>query len=235
MNNSYPKPLLDRLLFHLTTVYNSPDGKPHPVDLDNGSNTVINKKYFSIPKIDNSHFRKLCNLLQTIPNIKIVPRYITTVRDLYSSLKQRIPQEMKSGVVYSITCNTCSMEYIGQTSRSLYTRMIAHKSDIRLKKKTCKLAEHIVDYQHTANFEEVKLLDQCQWNSKRLFMEMARISQSENCMNNRTDMWHFHTYNQDRQGHQSAEVLRWPWDNPDMIFACFFIHSLNFHTCCLLA
>lgn len=188
MNNSYPKPLLDRLLFHLTTVYNSPEGKPHPVDPENTNNIAIDRKYFSIPKIDNNHFRKLCNLLQTIPNIKIVPRYITTVRDLYSTLKQRIPKEMKSGVVYSITCNTCTMEYIGQTSRSLYTRLVAHKSDIRLKKKTCKLAEHIVDNQHIANFEEVKLLDQCQWNSKRLFMEMARISQSDSCMNNRTDI-----------------------------------------------
>ena len=36
----------------------------------------------------------------------------------------------KSGVVYSIPCHNCNDKYIGETSRSLGTRMIEHRRDI---------------------------------------------------------------------------------------------------------
>ena len=40
------------------------------------------------------------------------------------------------GVIYCITCKTCSMRYIGQTSRPLYRRIKEHLSNIRARRDT---------------------------------------------------------------------------------------------------
>jgi hypothetical protein len=40
--------------------------------------------------------------------------------------KDDIPKNLQSGIVYHITCNDCSSQYIGQTSRQVIRRLIEH-------------------------------------------------------------------------------------------------------------
>ena len=40
--------------------------------------------------------------------------------------KERLPRDLKSGLVYSFECDACSATYIGQSMRSLRTRVYEH-------------------------------------------------------------------------------------------------------------
>ena len=46
-----------------------------------------------------------------------------------SSLKDRIPEELKSRVIYKLDCSGCHTCYVGMTSRHLKTRLAEHQRD----------------------------------------------------------------------------------------------------------
>lgn len=121
-------------------------------------------------------------------NVKVAKRNNKTVNRLFTKLKDPIPTWERSNVVYKIPCTDCQLSYIGQTSRNLKSRITSHKSDIRLNKKTCALAEHALVGNHTPNYEEASILDSHTSTYKRNFLEMARIAQDNSCMNKRSDI-----------------------------------------------
>ena len=45
-----------------------------------------------------------------------------------------LKKEKQSGVIYSIPCGECNIEYIGQTSRALETMKKEHQAAVRLAK-----------------------------------------------------------------------------------------------------
>ncbi|KAJ8976937.1 hypothetical protein NQ317_012222 [Molorchus minor] len=93
-----------------------------------------------------------------------------------------------SNMIYCMTCLDCDKKYIGQTCRKLKDRITAHKSDIRNNKQSCTLARHVVDHNHSIDYENVKILDTENNLHKRLFLEMAHIFKEDNTMNARTDI-----------------------------------------------
>ena len=46
-----------------------------------------------------------------------------------------VPKEQKSGAIYSIPCNDCNQEYIGQTKRQFGTRLKEHQQAVSISKK----------------------------------------------------------------------------------------------------
>jgi hypothetical protein len=57
-------------------------------------------------------------------------------------------QEQDKSGIYKLTCNTCKMSYIGQTSRSLKQRYQEHIRDIRNNKPRLTYAKHILNNKH---------------------------------------------------------------------------------------
>ena len=112
------------------------------------------------------------------------------MNSVYSKLKDKVPITSQSDVVYSIPCSECEKIYIGQTSRQLSQRIISHKSDCRLHPERCALAEHVNKFDHKMKYEEVKILNTQRNLTKRLFLEMTCIAQTENCINKKTDISH---------------------------------------------
>ena len=55
-------------------------------------------------------------------------RPVTTLRNLLVHIKDPVPMEMKTGVVYQIGCQDCPATYVGQTGRTLSQRLKEHKS-----------------------------------------------------------------------------------------------------------
>ena len=53
-------------------------------------------------------------------------------------------------VIYMIQCNQCRIQYIGQTSNSISSRMTAHVADIKHKKHTT-VARHFNSINHSVN------------------------------------------------------------------------------------
>lgn len=183
--NSFPATLLNKLL------YSTPASEPRRTrsHLPNADIDLspVTPRYRTLPYDESLTFR-LISALSGVPGLKIALRNNTTIRSLFTSLKDKTPLLLQSNVVYSIPCNDCSQVYIGQTSRTLKARITSHKSDTRTKKTTCQLSRHSNDLKHTMNFEDIKILDSEQNFKKRTFLEMVRITQAENSMNSRRDI-----------------------------------------------
>lgn len=78
--------------------------------------------------------------------------------------------------------------YIGQTSRVLRDRLNSHKSDCRLNKRSCALAEHVIDTGHEPNYLSVSTLHTENNLTKSLFLEMVETHLENNSMNIRRDI-----------------------------------------------
>ena len=60
-------------------------------------------------------------------NIRVAFRLSRTLRAMLSTVKNKVPTEKQSGVVYMIPCS-CRKVYLGETERRLETRLKEHKA-----------------------------------------------------------------------------------------------------------
>ena len=60
---------------------------------------------------------------------------------------RNIPPHNKSGI-YCLTCKTCNLSYVGQTSRNLRTRFQEHIRCIKTNNPQSAYAQHILNNQH---------------------------------------------------------------------------------------
>ena len=58
--------------------------------------------------------------------VKAVFKPQRTMRSLLVQVKEKIPSENQKEVVYEVPCKDCGLKYIGETRRSLKTRMTEH-------------------------------------------------------------------------------------------------------------
>lgn len=95
--------------------------------------------------------------------------------------------------MYEIKCkgtdnDAYNMMYIGTTKRLLSTRLTEHQADIRNKRTTTALAQHILDHGHTADFDNTRILDKEKRENTRYTLESLRIQQKlEFTMNTKED------------------------------------------------
>lgn len=79
-------------------------------------------------------------------------------------------------VVYALTCPACGKQYIGETGRTLATRISEHKRDILRRNKKSPAASHFVDHDVDPKELICTALDNSSKNrNKRLRLEEAYI------------------------------------------------------------
>jgi len=121
-------------------------------------------------------------------NIKIAPKMQYDTSMLYTSLKDKIPNDSKSEVIYKINCKDCNKSYIGQTKRFIRTRTNEHRNDIKNKNTKTGLAHHALMEGHSFDLENPIILDTESHKNKRIFMEMCNIWKNhKNCTNFQND------------------------------------------------
>ncbi|XP_044751504.1 uncharacterized protein LOC123312424 [Coccinella septempunctata] len=102
----------------------------------------------------------------------------TTTKKYFTQLKDSVPTNLQSSVVYNIPCSNCDKAYIGQTKQLLKDRIRQHKTDsnnITHKEKTA-LTSHTFKEGHKFNFEETTILDHENNNYRRNISEMIHIT-----------------------------------------------------------
>lgn len=100
---------------------------------------------------------------------------------------------MTRDVVYKIKCMDCDAVYVGQTSRQLRTRISEHRNDIRRNNTTHSvITEHRLEFDHDFDWDNVKILDNERFLSKRLVSEMAHIKLQGNALNLQSDTEYLH-------------------------------------------
>ena len=77
----------------------------------------------------------------------------------YFCKKDPVPKEQKSDAMYSIPCNDCNQEYIGQTKRQFGTRLKEHQKAVSLSKMdNSYLSEHTCQTNHTIAWDNSKII-----------------------------------------------------------------------------
>ncbi len=64
-------------------------------------------------------------------NIKVTHKPMAALRNTLVKAKDTIPLEAKAGVIYQFPCKGCNAKYVGETGKTLKTRMKQHKAAIR--------------------------------------------------------------------------------------------------------
>ncbi|XP_050518071.1 uncharacterized protein LOC126892549 [Diabrotica virgifera virgifera] len=195
IDNSYPIPIINKYLFSKSygrSISEAPNGEilasisnsiqsNHPPITSERAIKYASLPYF--PQVTN----KLTKLFKNLP-VKIALKNAKTVGKLFSKSKTPLSTIEHTNVVYNIPCAECHSSYIGQTSRSLLGRLTSHKSDIRMSKPSCALAQHAISTKHHIDFTKVKILAKHQNHQRRTFIEMCEILKNPSALNKRTDI-----------------------------------------------
>jgi hypothetical protein len=100
------------------------------------------------------------------------------IKHLLKTVKDRTPLQVEG--VYRIPCQTCGKNYIGETGRSVKTRLEEHERAIRLGQSTkSAVAEHAA-LGHTIDLKEAKIVAKVKGFKQRLVREAIEISKEEN-------------------------------------------------------
>jgi len=122
-----------------------------------------------------------------VPDVKIAPRPPNKLGQFYSKMKQPVPKDEMSGVVYDIPCQQLDTRYIGETVQKVGNRTGQHRNDCtaaNLKKRTknrTALACHVKETGHQFNFEmeHVKILKRERNKTRLRIQEVNEIIMNE--------------------------------------------------------
>ena len=107
-----------------------------------------------------------------------------TVGKYLPSPKDCTKKDELSGMVYQVPCHDCDFIYIGQTKRSLKSRLDEHKRSIKYQRpEKSALCQHTISMDHRINWNEAEILKLESDYSKRLFAESWYINSKSHVMN----------------------------------------------------
>ena len=93
-------------------------------------------------------------------DIDIAFKSSNTLRSRLVHAKDKVPRQIRSGIVYKITCADCHDCYIGETSRTLNERLKEHKRALRLNNPSqSAIAEHSHNTGHNIKWDEARIID----------------------------------------------------------------------------
>ncbi|XP_055589434.1 uncharacterized protein LOC129758695 [Uranotaenia lowii] len=110
-----------------------------------------------------------------------------TLKDRLVSLKDKIPQDERSGI-YEIPCESCSAVYIGQTRRKFKVRLKEHRNAVdNNRANESSVAAHATEMGHSINWEKVSYKKCVRKASHLNAWESMFISTSEKPLMNEDD------------------------------------------------
>jgi len=94
----------------------------------------------------------------------------------------------KNNLVYKISCNDCDVSYVGQTKRQLKTRLNEHNNNLKQdKSKHSIISEHITKYDHSFDWDNMRIMDRESNYFKRIVSEMIHIKEQKSGLNLNSD------------------------------------------------
>ena len=154
-NNGYPKFLVKKLINTILEKQNDIN------TINSVSNKIVNLKFFQFPYIPGLS-QNINEIIKKENQFKLVFYNIKTVNNLFTKIKDKIPHNYNSNLVYKINCKDSDLGYIGQTNQYLHKRVYQHKNDCKItnidKTNKTALASHHFELQHYFDFDNVEIL-----------------------------------------------------------------------------
>ncbi|XP_038108053.1 uncharacterized protein LOC119766716 [Culex quinquefasciatus] len=197
--NHYPTSLRHRLV-------NRANGRTLAVDESTRASSV---EYRPMPFVNGLSQRIKKSLSVDFPNITIATRNENTVNRLFTNTKDRIPNEMKTNVIYRIPCADCQASYVGLTTQHLKTRLSKHRSqrkqldelrsspncysptvqyEVQRMKEYTAVLKHTIEEQHSFELGNTQVLDQHRRSAALDVLEMCHIINTDHTVNKRSDV-----------------------------------------------
>lgn len=116
-------------------------------------------------------------------NVIFAHKSNNTIKHLFKNTKDKINKTDRCNVVYEIPCKgtngqQCDQIYIGQTKRSLQTRLLEHESDIKKNRNITGISQHMLTHTHTPDFDNTKILDIEPKQNRRFILEGLYIKKN---------------------------------------------------------
>ncbi|KYN27889.1 hypothetical protein ALC57_02707, partial [Trachymyrmex cornetzi] len=190
LNNDYPVDFIfnvmnDRLksLVYKKTLKKNSDRE---TSIDN-----IRKTWFSfsyVAKISDK-FRDIIKDLNM--NLALFSR--NKLNCFIKTHKDPLPIMSKKNVVYRINCNDCDDSYVGQTKRTVKTRTMEHRNDIRKNSNNHSVStEHRLNCNNNFDWDNIEIMDNERFLYKRRIAEMVYIQLQKNSLNLQSDTEFLH-------------------------------------------
>jgi len=145
-----------------------------------------NKKWFAVPFI-RSVSEKFKHAIKGV-DAGIAYYSLNKLGSIIKRHKDCLPDSYKMNVVYKLKCSDCNASYVGQTCRSLKTRIAEHRNHINRNTKTQSvITEHRIGLSHDFDWNNVEILDVERFYTKRMISEMLHIKLQDNSLNLQTD------------------------------------------------
>ena len=131
-----------------------------------------------------------CLCSSAFPHLNIIFVFRPTLRlSQLFTIKDKIPNALRSCVVYSFTCRCCSATYLGQTVRHLHIRVSEHLgvSPLTGSKSSnptmSSILSHLDSTGHSASLNDFKIISCCSSSDELLIRESLLINKLEPSLN----------------------------------------------------
>ena len=146
-------------------AFETPRAKPRDKPRPNRARTSIGLPYI------HGTSEKLSRIFRA-HDVGVYHRPINTIRSLLVHPKDKTPDLQKCGVVYQVTCPQCQQLYVGETGRTLATRMKDHTSH---NTQPIAVGDHCREHGHVINKNNVEVLAREEGWFKRKIREAIEI------------------------------------------------------------
>ena len=174
IDNNYPKKFIDdcvqqRLRKHKYKSFNMIINIPKPKPF-----LTVSLPYHRV------FYPKISKVLKKY-NIRTAPLINQKLNSIVKLGKDKTDKWDETDIVYSFSCDSCPATYIGQTKRSLKTRISEHIKQVN---KNLPVPNHLrVNPNHSFKWDETVILDRESNYKKRLISEMIHINSENNTIN----------------------------------------------------
>nr|VZI00923.1 unnamed protein product [Spirometra erinaceieuropaei] len=103
--------------------------------------------------------------------IHVANKPASSLRAALSRVKDPIPKEQQTNVIYRIPCAYCFCVYVGHTGRCLGTHINEHKLAIRRRDPLSLVFAHALEYDHRFNWDGTEVVAMANTKRAREFLE----------------------------------------------------------------
>ena len=165
--NDYPTPLVNKYL----------TSHPRTNRDDDNIDTEEKKKILVLPYVKGLSERigRVCHNL----DVNLVSTSTRTLRSQLMHVKNRIAEDQVCGVVYSVDCQ-CGHTYVGETGRTLNTRLKEHMRAVQRHDLNNGISVHANSAEHNIRWKSAQVIHREQHWMKRKLLESLYIRDNQN-------------------------------------------------------
>ena len=101
------------------------------------------------------------------------------LRQQLMTVKGKLDKHDVKGIVYSIPCE-CGSLYIGETGRTLKTRLMEHKRSVCNRDTNNGITVHVIETDHSVQWEQAAVIKTEEFITKRKVQEALTIRTTDN-------------------------------------------------------